>query len=62
MKLGSNVRTLASCRDNFGVNHNPGQQGRVVAVNTERVQIEFPDRCVFKRGRATLLVAQVEAL
>jgi hypothetical protein len=60
LKLGSKVKILTACRDNLGANHQPGEEARVVAFNSTKVQVEFWDRCVFKRGRITLALKQVE--
>ena len=60
MKLGSRVKTLTACRDNFGDNHAPGQGARIVTVTENFLVIEFDNLCVFKRGRATVPRSKVE--
>lgn len=64
MKLGSTVEILIDVRDNFGDIHSAGELAKVVAHakrdETEIVQIEFRNVCVFKRGRATVDISKVK--
>lgn len=54
LRLGATVQLKVDARDNFGEVHPKGSKGRVVAFTGTKVQVEFPNPCVFKRGRAVL--------
>lgn len=62
MKLGTQIKLRTTVRDNFGKSHGFGEQARVVGIAKETIQIEFPDPCIYKRGRALVKIVSVEEL
>lgn len=64
MRTGSIVKTLIDVQDDAGKHQSAGTKARVlvhrIRDGAEFVQVEFGNQCVFVRGRAVLLVSEVE--